>query len=145
MSNPDDPFDLARFVDAQYRTYGDARAELLAGRKTTHWMWFMFPQVAGLGHSPMAVRYAIRSRAEAIAYLADSTLRDRLIELTNLAIHAPVASAHELFGSPDDLKFHSSMTLFDAVAPHEPAFPRAIDRWFKGPDAKTLEILRSWT
>ncbi|MDP3854945.1 DUF1810 domain-containing protein [Phenylobacterium sp.] len=141
----DDPFDLARFLDAQNETSEDARDELLAGRKTTHWMWFIFPQVAGLGQSPMAVRYAIRSRAEAIAYLAHPTLRQRLIELTNLAIHAPAASARELFGTPDDLKFCSSMTLFDAVAPHEPAFPRAIDRWFKGPDARTLEILRSWT
>lgn len=144
MSNPDDPFDLARFVDAQRDVFEDACNELRAGRKTTHWMWFMFPQVAGLGQSPMAVRYAIRSRAEAVAYLNYGLLRERLIELTNLAIHAPVASALELFRSPDHLKFHSCMTLFDAVAPHEPAFPRAIDRWFKGPDARTLEILRSW-
>ncbi|MES2897577.1 MAG: DUF1810 domain-containing protein [Pseudomonadota bacterium] len=143
MSNLD-PFDLSRFLDAQYDTFDDACDELKAGRKTTHWMWFMFPQVAGLGHSPMAARYAIRSRAEARAYLTYSVLGERLIKLTNLAIHAPATSVQDLFGSPDHLKFHSSMTLFDAVAPHEPAFPRAIDRWFKGPDTRTLEILRSW-
>ncbi|UTP40282.1 DUF1810 domain-containing protein [Phenylobacterium sp. LH3H17] len=143
MSNLD-PFDLSRFLEAQADVFEDACDELKAGRKTTHWMWFMFPQVAGLGHSPMAVRYAIRSRAEARAYLTHSVLRDRLINLTNVAIHAPAASVQDLFGYPDHLKFHSSMTLFEAVAPHEPAFPRAIDRWFKGPDARTLEILRSW-
>ncbi|MDP3747322.1 MAG: DUF1810 domain-containing protein [Phenylobacterium sp.] len=145
MSNLDDPFDLARFIDAQHDAFEDAYNELKAGRKTSHWMWFIFPQVAGLGQSPMAVRYAIRSRAEAVAYQRHPVLGERLIQLTNLAIQAPVASAQELFGSPDHLKFHSSMTLFDAVAPHEPTFSRAIDRWFKGPDTRTLEILRSWT
>ncbi len=144
MTNPSDPFDLTRFVEAQRDTFEDACDELEAGRKTTHWMWFMFPQVAGLGQSRMSVRYAIRSGDEAAAYLNHGVLRDRLIQLTDLAIHAPAASARELFGSPDDLKFHSSMTLFDAVAPREPAFSRAIDRWFMGPDARTLEIMRSW-
>lgn len=106
MSNLD-PFDLSRFLDAQYDTFDDACDELKAGRKTTHWMWFMFPQVAGLGHSPMAVRYAIRSRAEARAYLTYSVLGERLIKLTNLAIHAPATSVQDLFGYPDHLKFHS--------------------------------------
>lgn len=143
MSNLD-PFDLSRFLEAQRQAFDDACVELKAGRKATHWMWFMFPQAAGLGHSPTAVRYAIRSRAEAEAYLAHPVLGERLIRLTELAIQAPAASVQDLFGYPDHLKFHSSMTLFHAVAPHEPAFSRAIDRWFQGPDARTLEILRSW-
>lgn len=143
MSNLD-PFDLSRFLEAQRHAFDDACEELKAGRKATHWMWFMFPQAAGLGHSPTAVRYAIRSRAEAEAYLAHPVLGERLIRLTNLANQAPAASVQDLFGYPDHLKFHSSMTLFDAVAPREAAFSRAIDRWFNGPDARTLEILRSW-
>ena len=136
-----DPFDLARFVAAQEGTIGAARAELAAGRKRSHWMWFVFPQVAGLGASAMAQRYAIGSAAEALAYLEHPVLGSRLRDLTELANEAP-GSAREVFGPPDDLKFRSSMTLFNAVAPDEAPFRTALARYFGGErDVLTLEIL----
>ena len=136
-----DPFDLARFVDAQAQAIAAARAELAAGRKQSHWMWFVFPQIAGLGSSAMAQRYAIGSADEARAYLAHPVLGSRLRDLTELANEAP-GSAREVFGPPDDLKFCSSMTLFNAVAPEEQAFRTALARFFGGErDTRTLEIL----
>ncbi|MGZ9116799.1 MAG: DUF1810 domain-containing protein, partial [Methylocystis sp.] len=106
----DDPYDLARFVAAQKPVYEKVRAELAAGRKRSHWMWFFFPQLEGLGASAMAQRYAIHSRAEAAAYLAHPVLGPRLKECVGLVNKVEGRSAHEIFGSPDDLKFHSSMT-----------------------------------
>ncbi len=136
-----DPFDLARFVDAQASAIAAARAELAAGRKRSHWMWFVFPQIAGLGSSTMAQRYAIGSADEARAYLDHPVLGSRLRDLTELANEAP-GSAREVFGPPDDLKFRSSMTLFNAVAPDETPFRNALARYFGGErDALTLQIL----
>ena len=136
-----DPFDLTRFLDAQTGVIAAARAELAAGRKQSHWMWFVFPQIAGLGSSAMAQRYAIGSPAEASAYLEHPVLGSRLRDLTELACEAP-GSAREVFGQPDDLKFRSSMTLFNALAPEEQPFRTALARFFGGErDTRTLEIL----
>ena len=126
----DDPYDLARFVAAQEPIYADALAELAAGRKRSHWMWFVFPQLEGLGASAMAQRYAIHSLAEARAYLAHPLLGARLRECVGLINNIEGRSAHEIFGSPDDLKFHSSMTLFAAAAPQEPLFGEALHKYF---------------
>ncbi|PWB90027.1 DUF1810 domain-containing protein [Methylocystis sp. MitZ-2018] len=126
----DDPYDLARFVAAQDPIYAAATAELAAGRKRSHWMWFVFPQLEGLGASAMAQRYAIHSLAEARAYLAHPLLGARLRECIGLINNIQARSAHEIFGSPDDLKFHSSMTLFAAAAPQEPLFGEALHKYF---------------
>lgn len=135
------PYDLVRFVEAQELAIAEARAELAAGRKRSHWMWFVFPQIAGLGSSAMAQRYAIGSAGEARAYLAHPVLGSRLRDLTELANEAP-GSAREVFGAPDDLKFRSCMTLFNAVAPDETPFRTALARFFGGErDEVTLEIL----
>ena len=142
MTQHDDPFDLQRFVDAQVGAIDRARDELSRGRKASHWMWFVFPQIEGLGHSAMARRYAITSLAEAVAYLAHPVLGARLRELAAIAVSAPGRSAHEIFGSPDDLKFRSSMTLFAAAAPGEAVFQGALDRFFAGEaDQATLAQL----
>jgi uncharacterized protein (DUF1810 family) len=138
----DDPFDLQRFVEAQEPVIERARAELRAGRKRTHWMWFVFPQIAGLGHSETARRFAISSRAEAEAYLDHPILGPRLRDCARLATEAEGRSAHQIFGSPDDLKFRSSMTLFAAVAPDKGVFDDALAKYFDGePDLLTLEKL----
>jgi uncharacterized protein (DUF1810 family) len=136
-----DPFELQRFVDAQDRVYAKVLKELAAGRKQSHWMWFIFPQVAGLGFSAMAQRYAIGSRAEAVAYLAHDVLGPRLIECTGLVMNVSGRSIHDILGSPDDLKFRSSMTLFDAVSDN-PLFSGALVSYFAGAkDAATLDHL----
>lgn len=135
-------FNLERFVDAQNGIYDTALAELRAGHKRTHWMWFIFPQIEGLGHSAMAQRYAIRSADEAAAYLAHPVLGPRL-----RACAAAVASHHdrgvdEIFGHPDNLKFHSSMTLFADIAPDEAIFQTCLDQFFDGrADPATLDRL----
>jgi uncharacterized protein (DUF1810 family) len=138
----EDPFDLTRFLQAQENTYARALAELRAGHKTSHWMWFVFPQIDGLGRSPTARHYAIKSLAEARAYLKHPALGARLKECTEamLALHG--LSAREILGSPDDLKFRSSMTLFEHAAEDKNLFARAIDTYFAGRrDAMTLMIL----
>jgi len=136
-----DPYDLQRFVDAQERIYDRAVSELSQGRKRSHWMWFIFPQVQGLGFSAMAQRYAISSREEGIAYLAHGVLGSRLVECTELVLAVQNRSIYEIFGSPDDMKFRSSMTLFGAVSDN-PVFARAIAKYFPaGADAATLQIL----
>jgi len=118
-----DPHDLRRFVDAQAPVYAQARGELAAGRKRSHWMWFVFPQLRGLGQSAMAHRYGIASRAEAVAYLDHSLLGARLVECCGLMLAAPrQATANAILGAPDDLKFHSSMTLFGVVAAESERF-----------------------
>jgi uncharacterized protein (DUF1810 family) len=135
-------FDVQRFVAAQTPVYATVLHELRRGRKQTHWMWFVFPQVEGLGHSAMAQRYAIRSRDEALAYLATPLLGARLQECTTAVLNVPARSAHDIFGSPDDLKFHSSMTLFNEVD-RSGFYAQALDRFFEGkPDNATLEILK---
>src|ERR1043166_7075440 len=110
-----DTFDLQRFIEAQEAIFSRVVGELRAGEKRSHWMWFIFPQVAGLGHSAMAQRYAIQSRTEAEAYLAHAVLGARLLECTQAVLDVPGKSANAIFGSPDDMKFRSSMTLFEAV------------------------------
>jgi uncharacterized protein (DUF1810 family) len=116
-------------------------AELAAGHKQSHWMWFVFPQIAGLGHSPMAQHYAIHSVKEARAYLAHELLGPRMMEVTRLVLAVEGHSAHDIFGTPDDLKFHSSMTLFDTVAPND-IFAAALQRYFNGErDVATLAKL----
>jgi uncharacterized protein (DUF1810 family) len=127
-----DPFALQRFVEAQDRVYEQVLRELGAGRKTSHWMWFVFPQVAGLGTSPMAARYAIGSRAEATAYAENPVLGPRLRECTEAVIAVEGRTAHQIFGSPDDLKFRSCMTLFSLCAPDRELFRAALDKYFDG-------------
>jgi uncharacterized protein (DUF1810 family) len=137
-----DAFDLERFVTAQARNWTDAQAELRQGRKASHWMWYVFPQIAGLGHSAMAQTYAIGTLDEARAYLAHPVLGPRLREATAAALAAQARSAREIFGTPDDLKFRSSLTLFAEAAPEETLFRDALDRYFAGePDPRTLEQL----
>lgn len=138
-----DPFDLDRFVQAQNPVFGAVQAELARGRKQTHWMWFVFPQVAGLGFSAMSQRYAIGSRAEAEAYLAHPLLGPRLIECTRLVLAVDGRTLNAILGAPDDSKFRSSMTLFGAVS-DEAVFDEALARYFAGErDDATLEILAS--
>jgi uncharacterized protein (DUF1810 family) len=136
-----DPFDLERFVRAQDPVFRGVEAELARGRKQTHWMWFVFPQITGLGSSAMSQRYAIGSRAEAKAYFAHPVLGARLIECTGLVLAVQGRSINAILGAPDDAKFRSSMTLFGAVS-DEPIFGAALARYFAGErDAATLEIL----
>lgn len=138
-----DPFNLQRFVDAQDPVYARVARELRAGDKQSHWMWFVFPQVAGLGHSAMAQLYAIGSLDEAKAYLAHQVLGARLKECTTLVLKVEGRSAQAIFGSPDDLKFRSSMTLFARAAPDEPLFRDALEKYFNGEvDTRTVELLR---
>jgi uncharacterized protein (DUF1810 family) len=142
MANQDDPYDLQRFVEAQTPVIDQVKTELRSGRKRSHWMWFVFPQMAGLGSSQMAQRYAIASRAEAEAYLAHPILGPRLRDCTDLVNAVDGRSANDIFGSPDDLKFRSSMTLFEAVADTPEPFRTALERYYDGdPDPKTLELL----
>lgn len=134
--------DLGRFVEAQAATYAAALAELRRGRKASHWMWFVFPQIAGLGRSPTARFYALASLDEARAYLAHPVLGPRLTEVVDAILALPGRDARAVFGSPDDLKLRSSLTLFQAAAPDEPRFQRALDKYFAGrPDPLTLERL----
>lgn len=138
----DNDFDLERFVQAQEPVYATVLAELRAGHKRSHWMWFIFPQIAGLGRSEMAQRYAIASGDEAAAYLAHPVLGARLRECAGLVAKHEDLSAEEIFGHPDDLKFRSSMTLFADVAPDEAVFQDCIDKYFDGdPDDATLARL----
>jgi uncharacterized protein (DUF1810 family) len=140
----DDPHDLERFVAAQEAggTYDRAVAELRRGRKVSHWMWFVFPQVAGLGSSSTARAYAVSGLDEARAYLAHPVLGPRLREAAELAAAVQGRTASEVFGYPDDLKLRSSMTLFARAAPQDPVFTAVLDRYFGGdPDPRTLELL----
>ncbi|MGA1801440.1 DUF1810 domain-containing protein [Rhizobium sp. HT1-10] len=143
MSTSTDPHDLARFVEAQAGIYAEALAELSAGRKRSHWMWFVFPQVTGLGTSAMSKRYAIGSEAEATTYLDHPLLGPRLLRCVEAMLAVEDRSAHDILGSPDDMKFRSSLTLFAAVSPAGSVFHRALDRFFDGAqDEKTLAVLR---
>jgi uncharacterized protein (DUF1810 family) len=136
-----DDFDLQRFVDAQAPVYPLVLTELRQGRKQSHWIWFIFPQLAGLGHSPTAQRFAIASREEALAYLGHDVLGPRLRECTALVNAIPGRTIRDILGTPDDLKFCSSMTLFDAVSA-EPEFAAAIRKFHGGmPDGRTLDLL----
>jgi uncharacterized protein (DUF1810 family) len=139
---PNDSHDLQRFVDAQAGVYDRALAELRAGRKESHWMWFIFPQFAGLGRSTMSERFAIRSLAEAEAYLKHPVLSPRLMECAEALLAVRGRSAHEILGSPDDAKLQSCATLFSRIAPDGSVLHRLLDRFFEGvPDQRTLELL----
>lgn len=138
----DDPFDLNRFLQAQEGVYAAALAELRAGRKTSHWMWFVFPQIDGLGRSQTARFFAVKSLAEARAYLAHPVLGTRLRECAAAVLGVAGRTASEIFGYPDDLKFRSSMTLFERAAPDCDLFSDALDRFFEGSrDRLTQELL----
>jgi uncharacterized protein (DUF1810 family) len=137
-----DPYDLLRFVEAQAPLYEQVLAELGEGRKRSHWIWFIFPQLAGLGHSAMAQRFAIASLDEAKAYLAHPVLGARLRECARLVLAVQERSIHDIFGSPDDLKFRSSMTLFSRADPTEPVFQLCLLKYFAGQgDPQTPALL----
>ena len=127
-----DAFDLDRFVQAQDPVLAQVRRELGDGRKRSHWMWFVFPQLTGLGHSTMARHYGIVSLTEAQAYLAHPVLGPRLVECTALVNQVEGRSIHQIFGSPDDVKFHSSMSLFALAQPEALVFPEALNKYFAG-------------
>ena len=136
-----DQYDLARFVEAQRDTYDQALAELRSGRKRTHWMWWVFPQLAGLGVSATSQHYAIKSASEAAAYLAHPVLGPRLLESVETVLAITGRSAHDIFGSPDDMKLRSCATLFAQVAEPGSVFERVLDRYFAGePDDQTLRL-----
>lgn len=135
---------LDRFVEAQHRVYDGVLDELAMGHKTSHWMWFIFPQLRELGQSPRAKHYGIASRAEAMAYFAHPVLGRRLIECVQLLLAQRNSDPHEIFGSPDDLKFRSCLTLFAEVANGEGCFDLALERFYTGKrDSMTLNLLKS--
>jgi uncharacterized protein (DUF1810 family) len=137
-----DPYDLDRFVQAQRYDYERALSEVKSGRKRSHWIWYIFPQLEGLGFSAMSRRYSIKSVAEARAYLAHPVLGPRLIECAEAALGVAGRSAHDLFGSPDDIKVRSCATLFAYVSPAGSVFERVLDKYFHGePDHQTLRLL----
>ena len=141
----DDPYDLGRFVTAQDAggTYGHATAELRRGRKTSHWMWFVFPQIAGLGQSPTSRRFSIRSLDEARAYLAHPVLGPRLTECAGIVARSQGSTAEQIFGDLDAQKLHSSVTLFLRADPGAPVFAQVLDQYFDGlPDPATDRLLR---
>jgi uncharacterized protein (DUF1810 family) len=138
----DDPFNLQRFVEAQRPVIDRVLAELRAGQKRSHWMWYIFPQIKGLGSSPMAQKFAIASLEEAAAYLHHPVLGPRLMSCTLLVNAIGGSSIEEIFGYPDHLKFHSSMTLFARAAPDNAVFSTALQKFFAGKhDPHTLEQL----
>lgn len=141
LSRVTDTYDLQRFVEAQQGLLDQVELELTTGRKRTHWMWFIFPQLVGLGRSAMAQRYALRSLEEARAYAAHASLGPRLRRHTALVMRHRVP-LRNIFGSPDDLKFRSSMTLFGAALPHEALFQQALAHFGLEPDTATLDLLR---
>jgi len=137
-----DPHNLQRFLDAQARVYDDVRRELAAGQKCSHWMWFIFPQIAGLGLSPTSTFYAIRSLDEARAYLDHSILGARLPECVDLTLAVEGRTARQIFGEIDAQKLRSSLTLFAVARPDEPIFAWALQKYFAGErDPATLERL----
>jgi uncharacterized protein (DUF1810 family) len=142
MESASEEFDLQRFVDAQARVYPDVVDELRAGRKRSHWIWFIFPQIAGLGSSATAARYAISSLDEARAYLRHDVLGPRLRECTRLVNDIAHRSIGEIFGSPDDMKVRSSMTLFSHATPDNQEFVELLARYYDGvEDPLTLQRL----
>ncbi len=139
-----DPYHLERFVEAQASCFAQVMSELATGKKRTHWMWFIFPQLEGLGSSPMAQRFAISGIEEARAYLAHPVLGDRLRDCTSLVNAVSGRSVEDIFGYPDNLKFHSSVTLFACADPENRVFNQALTKYFNGhPDKNTLNRLPS--
>ena len=142
MTDLDDPYDLNRFVQAQRGDYQQALTEIRSGRKRSHWIWYIFPQIAGLGYSAMSKRIAISSLGEAEAYLSHTVLGPRLIECAEAVLGVDGRSAHAIFGSPDDLKLRSCATLFARVSAPGSVFHRVLERYFQGePDPETLRLL----
>ena len=137
-----DPYDLQRFVDAQKGAIDAVRTELRAGQKRTHWMWFIFPQLRGLGRSHMAHRYGISGLSEAAAYVQHPVLGARLRECTQLVNQVQGRTIAQIFGSPDDLKFHSSMTLFARATPDNEPFVTALNRFFAGQEDRNAVVPR---
>jgi uncharacterized protein (DUF1810 family) len=138
-----DTHNLQRFIDAQERDYQIALAEITEGQKRSHWMWYVFPQYHGLGFSHTSRHYAIKSPAEARAYLDHPVLGPRLLECVDALLAVNGRSAHEIFGTPDDLKLKSSMTLFAHVSPEGSVFERVLDKYFEGGwDQRTIESVR---
>jgi uncharacterized protein (DUF1810 family) len=143
LAGADDRFGLNRFVQAQEEIYPRALVEIKVGRKRSHWMWFIFPQIHGLAHSSNAKFYAIKSKDEAAAYLNHALLGKRLVECAEALLKIQGKSAAEMFGYPDDLKLHSSMTLFTSVSETNSIFSQVLDKYYDSqPDAQTLELLR---
>ena len=143
MSISDDPFQLQRFITAQEGVYDQVLTELRNGRKQTHWMWYIFPQIAGLGFSTTSKFYAIQSIDEAQAYLQHSKLGQGLIECTRTVLAIEGRPAHDIFGSPDDVKFRSCMTLFEFIAGADSVFAQALDKFYAGErDNRTLQLLQ---
>jgi len=138
-----DPFQLQRFVDAQDGIFEQALSEISAGRKQSHWMWFVFPQLAGLGSSPTAQRYALSGLDEAREYLAHPVLGPRLHEAAEAILSVEGRNAGEILGYPDDLKLRSSMTLFGAAAPEDGVFNKVLVKFYDSPDPRTLELLNA--
>ena len=137
-----DPFDLNRFVQAQQGDYEQALREITGGRKRSHWMWYIFPQIDGLAFSPMSRHYAVKSADEARAYLAHPVLGERLLACAEAALSHADRSANEIFGSPDDLKLRSCATLFAQVSSADSVFHRLIERFYpEGPDQQTVRLL----
>lgn len=138
----EDPFNLARFVSAQQSTFSSALTELTRGQKESHWMWFIFPQIDGLGSSRTAKVYAIKSRDEAVAYLRHPLLAQRLVQCCQALLRVEGKSASEVMGYPDDLKLRSSLTLFSSISERDSIFQRVLDKYFQGrADQRTLDIL----
>lgn len=133
---------LGRFIEAQQDTFDNAMAEIESGHKSSHWMWFIFPQIAGLGHTDTSKYYAIKDINEATDYLMDDTLGQRLVTISKALLLLPTNDAQAVFGSPDHLKLHSCMTLFDAVPATFPVFGQVLDKFYQGKrDVNTLNIL----
>ena len=140
--NSNDPYDLTRFVRAQEHDYEQALSEIRSGRKRTHWMWYIFPQLDGLAFSSTSKHYSIKSLAEAKAYLDHSLLGPRLLESAEAVLRLEGRSATEIFGSPDDLKLRSCATLFARVSPRDSVFHQLLTKYYGGePDGRTLQLL----
>jgi uncharacterized protein (DUF1810 family) len=140
----EDPHDLERFIEAQAADYDQALIEIKAGRKRSHWIWYVFPQIDGLGFSSMSRHYAIKSTDEARAYLANPVLGKRLSECFEAVLMIDGKSAYEIFGSPDDLKLKSCATLFASVSPPASVFVRMLEKYFQGEqDPQTLQLIKN--
>lgn len=144
MTDTNDFYDLERFIQAQAKDFAIALAEINNGEKKSHWMWYIFPQLAGLGHSAMSQRYAIQSAAEAKAYLNHSVLGPRLIQCVKVLLKIDGRSAYEIFGSPDDMKLRSCATLFASITPKGSVFECLLEKYFHGKqDRKALDLLKN--
>ena len=140
----EDPYELQRFLDAQADTYQQALSEIRSGRKSSHWMWFVFPQVQGLSASTISRRFGISGLGEARAYLAHPTLGPRLVEIAEAVLDVGATSAHDIFGSPDDMKLKSCATLFATISPPGSVFERVLSQYFDGErDQRTLQLLQT--